>query len=160
MNEYINESDKLKKYVNNDLNYDSCYVKQFLNNINEEVRVLYDQNNLNKQFSLTNISNYKKYKSINYILVVVIVLCLLVILLTMLNKSTSYFDDTSYIIIMSLLLAFGLVYIVKLYFDFTTRDNINFDEYSFSTNLEKPKTSNVNISKKSYYVSDISLCNI
>jgi len=152
--------DNLKAYENNNLNYDSCYVKQFLNNINEEVTILYDKNNLNKQASLTNIGIYKKYKAINYILGVVVVLCIIIVLLTIINKDVSYFDDTSYIIVMSILLSFGLVYITKLIFDLSTRDKINFDEYSFSTNLKDPKTSTVNVSKKNYYVSDISLCNI
>jgi hypothetical protein len=152
--------DNIKAYSDNTLNYDSCYVKQFLNNINEEVTILYDKNNLNKQVSLTNISNYKKYKSINYILGVIILLCIIIVLLTIINKNVSYFDNNSYIIVISIVLSFGLLYITKLFFDMSTRDKINFDEYSFSTNLTDPTLSKVNVTKKDYYISDISLCNV
>ena len=65
----------------------------FFNDINNDVTVIYDKNNLNKQYSLTNISIYKKYKSINYILGVIILLCIVIVILTMLNKNVPYFDD-------------------------------------------------------------------
>ena len=83
------------KYTTDEDTYDSCYTKNFLNDINYEVNKLNDNNLLNKQYSLTNISLYKKYKSINYLLGVIILLCIIVIILTALNKNVEYFDNTS-----------------------------------------------------------------
>lgn len=148
------------KYTKDEDTYDSCYTKNFLNDINYEVNKLNDNNLLNKQYSLTNISLYKKYKSINYLLGVIILLCIIVIILTALNKNVEYFDNTSYVIIISIVLALGIVYIVKLFFDITSRSNINYDEYQF-TKYNNSDTSNFSKTEnKGYVSSDISFCNI
>jgi hypothetical protein len=148
------------KYTKDVDTYDSCYTKNFLNDINYEVNKLNDNNLLNKQYSLTNISLYKKYKSINYLLGVIILLCIIVIILTALNKNVEYFDNTSYVIIISIVLALGIVYIVKLFFDIMSRSNINYDEYLF-TKYNNSDTSNFSKTEnKGYVTSDISFCNI
>jgi hypothetical protein len=151
----------LTTYTTNETDYSfSSVATKFFNDINNDVTVIYDKNNLNKQYSLTNISIYKKYKSINYILGVIILLCIIIVILTMLNKNMPYFDDNSYIVIVSIILALGIVYIIKLVFDTITRSNLNFDEYEFATtNNEAPVTITTS-NRANYVMSDISLCNI
>jgi len=148
------------KYTKDVDTYDSCYTKNFLNDINYEVNKLNDNNLLNKQYSLTNISLYKKYKSINYLLGVIILLCIIVIILTALNKNVEYFDNTSYVIIISIVLALGIVYIVRLFFDIMSRSNINYDEYLYTKYNNIDTSSFSKTENKGYVTSDISFCNI
>jgi hypothetical protein len=148
------------KYTKDEDTYDSCYTKNFLNDINYEVNKLNDDNLLNKQYSLTNISLYKKYKSINYLLGVIILLCIIVIILTALNKNVEYFDNTSYVIIISIVLALGIVYIVRLFFDIMSRSNINYDEYLYTKYNNIDTSSFSKTENKGYVTSDISFCNI
>jgi hypothetical protein len=148
------------KYTKDEDTYDSCYTKNFLNDINYEVNKLNDNNLLNKQYSLTNISLYKKYKSINYLLGVIILLCIIVIILTALNKNVEYFDNTSYVIIISIVLALGIVYIVRLFFDIMSRSNINYDEYLYTKYNNIDTSSFSKTENKGYVTSDISFCNI
>ena len=71
-----------------------------------------------------------------------------------------YFDDNSYIVIVSIVLALGIVYIIKLVFDTTSRSNINFDEYEFSTSNNTIPTNKKKTTATDFVLSDISLCNI
>jgi hypothetical protein len=151
----------LAQYENSDETYNiSTIATQFFDNIDQDVQKIYDKHNINKQYSLTNISVYKKYKSINYILGIIILLCIVLVVLTMMNKNMSYFDDNSYIVIVSIVLALSIVYIIKLVFDTTSRSNINFDEYEFSTSNNKIPSNKKNTKASDYVLSDISLCNI
>ena len=151
----------LARYENSDESYNiNNIATQFFYNIDHDVQKIYDKHNINKQYSITNISVYKKYKSINYILGVIIILCIVLVLLTMMNKNMPYFDDNSYIVIVSIVLAVGIVYIIKLVFDTTSRSNINFDEYEFSTSNNTIPTNKKKTTATDFVLSDISLCNI
>ena len=64
----------LARYENSDESYNiNNIATQFFYNIDHDVQKIYDKHNINKQYSITNISVYKKYKSINYILGVIII---------------------------------------------------------------------------------------
>ena len=126
----------------------------FFKYVNYELDTAYDINILNKQFTLSNLYIYKKYKSINYILLLIILLCFVIIFFTVINKNVDYFDDNSYISIMSIILVFSILYISYLVFDLYNRNNLNYDEYNFNTKHNK-KPEEI-IKKKNYATIDMS----
>lgn len=130
-------------------------ILNFFKYVNYELDTAYDTNILNKQFTLSNLYIYKKYKSINYILLLIIILCIVIIFLTALNKNVDYFDDNSYISIISIILVFSILYISYLVFDVYNRTNINYDEYNFNTKNNKNPLEE-NTKKKDYATIDIS----
>ena len=128
---------------------------QFFKYVDYELDTTINKNILNKQNSLFKLYEYKKYKSINYIFLVIILVCFVIIGLTIINKNISYFDNNFYMISVSLLLVFSIVYIGYLIFDVYTRNNINYDEYDFNTKNNKKQISNDN-KKNNYSTFDIS----
>jgi len=118
-------------------NYDSSKTNTLLNTVKDEIKNAYDINNTNKTKSLNNIHTYKKYKSLNYILFIILSLLISVLLLTILHNNVEYFDETSYVITISIIISIGCIYIFQLIMDVLFRNNLNYDEYNFKIS-EKP----------------------
>ena len=74
---------------------------------------------------------YKKYKAQNNILIFIISVTLLIFILTFFNKTTVYFDASSYMIIVGFILAVSILIVIYLYYDIFRRDNMNFDEHDY-----------------------------
>jgi hypothetical protein len=118
-------------------NYDSSKTTTLLNTVNDKIKNEYDINNTNKTKSLNNIHTYKKYKSLNYILFIILSLIISILLLTILHNNVQYFDSTSYVITISIIISIGCIYIFQLIMDVLFRNNLNYDEYNFKMS-EKP----------------------
>ena len=111
--------------------YDTSGTITFFQLVNNEIIKLFNTNNVNKTYTLSNIYKYKKYKAINEILYI------LILLLTILNKNIEYFDNIAYGILVGVIIAVGFIYIAQKIIDILFRNNLNYDEYEF--NYNKPE---------------------
>jgi hypothetical protein len=117
--------------------YDTSGTITYFQLINNELIKLFNTNNLNKTYTLSNIYTYKKYKAINEILYIILFITILILLLTILNKNIEYFDNVAYGILVGVIIAVGIIYIAQKILDILFRNNLNYDEYEF--NYDKPE---------------------
>jgi hypothetical protein len=76
---------------------------------------------------------YKKYKAENQILYFTIAILILVIIISIIRKNYPYLDDTSYSIIVGVILAFSLIYIVYSIWYLIYKDELNYDETDYGS---------------------------
>jgi len=117
--------------------YDTNRTIHLLNTLNGELKNMYETNNTEKSKSLSNIYLYKKYKSLNYILFIILILIFSILFLTIIHKNITYFDSTAYIIVISVIISVGFLYVSQLIIDVLFRNNLNYDEYQFELS-QKP----------------------
>ena len=112
-----------------------------INNINDDKQIeFYNSiNSLLKNPAYTdtlssikwNTYYYKKYKTENNLLYFIMGICVLIIVLNLLKKSFTYFDDTSYSVIIGFILAYSFIHILYILWSITYKDDLNFDENSY-----------------------------
>jgi hypothetical protein len=99
-----------------------------------------------KELVLSNIYSYKKNKAQNKLLFVIIVMCVILIIISYLNKKFMLLNDTMYAFTMGTIIGFTLIYVGYSLWDFSFRDNMNYDEYDydkFGTINTKPSLNKV-----------------
>jgi len=87
---------------------------------------------------------YKKYKAENLLLYFIIVVCILFIVINILKNNYIFFDDTSYSVIIGIILAYSAIHIFYNLWNIMYKDNLNFDEndYIFNNMRKDASTSN------------------
>ena len=84
-----------------------------------------------KELVLSNIYSYKKNKAQNKLLFVIIIMCIILIIISYLNKTFMLVNDTIYGFTIGTILGFTLIYIGYSLWEFSFRDNMNYDEYDY-----------------------------
>jgi amino acid permease len=117
---------------------------QFYNETSDSLKKLTKPVNEQLKKIHVNTYYYKRYKSENNILYVVIAILILIIILSMIRKKYPIFDDTSYSIIVGIILAILLIYIVYSIWKLFYKDELNYDEYNYGTMSSDDITSGSN----------------
>jgi hypothetical protein len=95
---------------------------------------LSNMQNENVRLARWNTYYYKKYKAQNRILVYIILVCITIFTLTLLHKTFSFFDRSSYLIIVGTIIAIAIMYVTLSIYYIYIRDNMNFDEIDYGKN--------------------------
>ena len=121
-----------RKITDDSLPYENSGVLQYFNSVHDNINEINNNNLVDQNNAKHNLYNYKKVKMYNSVLYIVIITCVIVLLLTFLHKNNNYFDNTSYLIIVSIFIGISVCYILYLLKDIIFRDNMNFDEYDYN----------------------------
>jgi len=84
-----------------------------------------------KELTLSNIYSYKKSKAQNRLLYVIIIMCIILIIISYVNKMYNLLDDNMYAFTIGTILGLTIIYVGYSLWDFSFRDNINYDEYDY-----------------------------
>jgi len=116
-------------------------VNDSLDELNEPV-----QDNL-KQIQI-NTYYYKKYKSENRILYFIMIVIIIIIIISFIKAKILFFNDTLYSVIISIILAYSILYILNSLWLIMFKDNKNYDENQHMFNLKVDQIENkINIEK-------------
>lgn len=119
-----------KNEMNND--YDFEKTQTFLKSAYDTMDAKLRDVDKTKQLILSNIYSYKKNKAQNKLLLFIIIICIILIIITYFKRIYQYPDDIVYGFIIGSIVGLAFIYIGYSLWDFSFRDNQNYDEYDYS----------------------------
>jgi hypothetical protein len=119
-----------KNEMNNDYDFEKTqtFYKSAYDTMNTKLRDV----DKTKQLVLSNIYSYKKNKAHNKLLLFIIIICIILIIITNFKKIYQYPDDIVYGFIIGSIVGLACIYIGYSLWDFSFRNNQNYDEYDYS----------------------------
>jgi amino acid permease len=104
---------------------------RFYNEMNNSLKTFSKPINEDLKQIQVNTYYYKRYKSENQILYFTIVILFIIIVLSLIRKKFPYLDETTYSIIVGIILAFSLMYIMYCIWKLLYKDKLNYDENDY-----------------------------
>ena len=111
--------------------YDLQEVNNYFNTVHDTLDNKNRDVDKKKELILSNIYSYKKHKAQNKLIFIVIIVCLIIITIYYTNNLFNYMNNTIYSIIMGTIIAGIFIYVALFLWDFSFRDNFNYDEYDY-----------------------------
>jgi len=99
---------------------------------------------------------YKKYQSQNNLLLFIIGVCVVIIVLKLIHRNVPYFDKTSYLTILGIIIALSIVIIFFKLLNIFSKDDRNFDEtdYGYYGDTANPTVTKTDISYNKFDMTD------
>ena len=123
--------------------------------LNSKIYNIANETNEDVLIARWNTYYYKKYQSQNNLLLFIIGVCVVIIVLKLINRNVPYFDRTSYLTILGIILALSIVVIFYKLVNIYYKDDRNFDEvdYGYYGDTANP-TKNIDISYNKFDMTD------